>query len=59
MFWPKMAIFNGPKIFKSSSADRPYRVYHFEVSYAPLAQCIWSGSPNEQVEYIRVDTIKE
>ena len=46
MFWPKMAIFIGPKIFKSGSADRAHRVCHFEVSYAPLAQCIWPGLPN-------------
>ena len=44
MSWPKMAIFIGPKIFKSGSAERAHRVCHFEVSYAPLAQCMWSGS---------------
>ena len=49
MFWPKMAIFIGPKIFKSGSADRPHRVDHFEVSYAPLAQGIWAGSSSEQI----------
>ena len=49
MFWPKIAIFSGPKIYKSGSADRAHRVFHFEVSYAPLAQGIWSGSPNEQI----------
>ena len=45
-FWPKMAIFSGPKIFKSGSADRAHRVFYFEVSYALLAQWTWSGSPN-------------
>ena len=49
MFWPKMAIFSGPKIFKSVLADRAHRVCYFEVSYAPLPQCIWSGSRNEQI----------
>ena len=44
-----MAIFSGPKIFKSGSADRAHRVFHFEVSYAPLAQCIRPGSQSEQI----------
>ena len=44
-----MAIFSGPKIFKSGSADRAHRVFHFEVSYVPLAQGIWPGSPSEQI----------
>lgn len=47
MFWPKIAIFNGPKIFKCCSADRAHRVCNFELSSALLAQCILSGSPNE------------
>ena len=49
MFWPKMAIFIGPKIFKCGLADRAHRVFHFEVAYAPLAQGIWPGAPSEQI----------
>ena len=47
MFWPKMAISSGPKIFKSGSADWAHRVFDFEVSYAHVAQCTWTGSPNK------------
>ena len=36
----------GPKIILSSSVDQPHPVCPFEVSYAPLAQCIWSGLSN-------------
>ena len=47
MFWPKMAIFSGPKIFKSGSADRAHRVFHFEVSYAPLSLTVQEIFPSE------------
>ena len=43
MFWPKMVIFSGPKIFKSGSADRPNRVLSNEVSYDPIPQTVWMG----------------
>ena len=33
MFWPKMVIFNGPKIFKSGSAIQPHQELSNEVSY--------------------------
>ena len=49
MLWPKMAIFISPKIFKSGSGIRPYRELSNELSYAPLAQCTWPGSPSEQI----------
>ena len=45
--WPKIAIFSGPKSFKSGSAVRPHRDLSNEVSYAPLATCTWSGSTNK------------
>ena len=36
MFWPKMVIFSGPKIFKSGSAVRPHRGLSSEVSHDPI-----------------------
>ena len=44
MFWPKIAIFNGPKIFKSGSAVRPHRELSNEVSYDPIPQTVWMGA---------------
>ncbi len=35
----------GPKIFLDSSGNR-FFMCHFDISYAPTAQRIWSGSPN-------------
>ena len=50
MFWRKIDIFSGPKIFKSVSAVRPHRVLSNEVSHDHssmyMAQCKWSGLPN-------------
>ena len=41
MFWPKMVIFIGHKVFKSGSADRSHRVLSNEVSYDPIPQTVW------------------
>ena len=56
-FWPKLAIFKGRGsknrfigISRSKffiGGGRLYREDHFELSYASLPQCIWTGSPNE------------
>ena len=43
MFCPKMAIFIGPKKIFDGSADRPHRVCHFELSYAPIPLTMWMG----------------
>ena len=43
MFCPKMAIFIGPKKIFDGSADRPHRVCHFELSYAPIPQTVRMG----------------
>ena len=36
MFWPKIDIFSGPRIFKSGSAVRPHRGLSNEVSHDPI-----------------------
>ena len=46
-FGPKFLFLVVQKFSKSGLADRAHRVCHFEVSYVPLAQIIWSGSPKE------------
>ena len=55
MFWPKMVILGpkGPFLVDQKNIDSltfwSHLERHFDLSYAPMPQCIWSGLPKIQI----------